>query len=217
MSSVELDCLWRWTLTITDGELLYLWPDGTFCVFLFQDHLVCFLPGTLALGAHNGLPADHMDLAVQLMETCYQMYVQMETGLSPEIAHFNLYSLNGRDIDVKVNSWAFFFSFPFKYAHRIEKRLSCVLSDKHFCSQGKVSFSSAEQIRYIQHNPMHVALCVLLWSRQTDTTCWDLKQWRVCSTCTDLPRTGNTETGAGKYWRALTSTPGWVSSPKSLS
>lgn len=66
-----------------------------------MDHLVCFLPGTLALGAHNGLPADHMDLAVQLMETCYQMYVQMETGLSPEIAHFNLYSLNGRDIDVK--------------------------------------------------------------------------------------------------------------------
>ncbi|XP_043077731.1 endoplasmic reticulum mannosyl-oligosaccharide 1,2-alpha-mannosidase [Puntigrus tetrazona] len=66
-----------------------------------MDHLVCFLPGTLALGAHNGLPADHMDLAVQLMETCHQMYAQMETGLSPEIAHFNLQSNNGRDIDVK--------------------------------------------------------------------------------------------------------------------
>uniref|UniRef100_A0A673IXD6 alpha-1,2-Mannosidase n=1 Tax=Sinocyclocheilus rhinocerous TaxID=307959 RepID=A0A673IXD6_9TELE len=68
---------------------------------LIQDHLVCFLPGTLALGAHNGLPADHMDLALQLMETCHQMYAQMETGLSPEIAHFNLQSNNGRDIDVK--------------------------------------------------------------------------------------------------------------------
>uniref|UniRef100_A0A8C1H5U6 alpha-1,2-Mannosidase n=1 Tax=Cyprinus carpio carpio TaxID=630221 RepID=A0A8C1H5U6_CYPCA len=66
-----------------------------------MDHLVCFLPGTLALGAHNGLPADHMDLALQLMETCHQMYAQMETGLSPEIAHFNLQSSNGRDIDVK--------------------------------------------------------------------------------------------------------------------
>uniref|UniRef100_A0A671NY69 alpha-1,2-Mannosidase n=1 Tax=Sinocyclocheilus anshuiensis TaxID=1608454 RepID=A0A671NY69_9TELE len=66
-----------------------------------MDHLVCFLPGTLALGAHNGLPADHMDLALQLMETCHQMYAQMETGLSPEIAHFNLQSNNGRDIDVK--------------------------------------------------------------------------------------------------------------------
>ncbi|XP_008297215.1 endoplasmic reticulum mannosyl-oligosaccharide 1,2-alpha-mannosidase [Stegastes partitus] len=66
-----------------------------------MDHLVCFLPGTLALGAHNGLPGDHMDLAVQLMETCHQMYVQMETGLSPEIAHFSLQSTDGRDVIVK--------------------------------------------------------------------------------------------------------------------
>ncbi|XP_026167573.1 mannosidase, alpha, class 1B, member 1b isoform X2 [Mastacembelus armatus] len=67
-----------------------------------MDHLVCFLPGTLALGAHNGLPADHMDLAKELMETCYQMYVQMETGLSPEIVHFNMYQGSTRDIDVKL-------------------------------------------------------------------------------------------------------------------
>ncbi|XP_029367289.1 mannosidase, alpha, class 1B, member 1b [Echeneis naucrates] len=67
-----------------------------------MDHLVCFLPGTLALGAHNGLPADHMDLAKQLMETCYQMYVHMETGLSPEIVHFNLHQGSTRDIEVKL-------------------------------------------------------------------------------------------------------------------
>ncbi|XP_062334817.1 endoplasmic reticulum mannosyl-oligosaccharide 1,2-alpha-mannosidase isoform X1 [Osmerus eperlanus] len=66
-----------------------------------MDHLVCFLPGTLALGAHNGLPAEHMELALQLMETCHQMYVQMETGLSPEIAHFNLQPHDGRELDVK--------------------------------------------------------------------------------------------------------------------
>ncbi|XP_014894659.1 mannosidase, alpha, class 1B, member 1b [Poecilia latipinna] len=66
-----------------------------------MDHLVCFLPGTLALGAHNGLPADHMDLAKELMHTCYQMYVQMETGLSPEIVHFNMHQGSIRDIDVK--------------------------------------------------------------------------------------------------------------------
>ncbi|XP_076140913.1 endoplasmic reticulum mannosyl-oligosaccharide 1,2-alpha-mannosidase isoform X1 [Alosa pseudoharengus] len=66
-----------------------------------MDHLVCFLPGTLALGAHNGLPAEHMELALELMDTCHQMYVQMETGLSPEIAHFNLQPRNGRDVDVK--------------------------------------------------------------------------------------------------------------------
>uniref|UniRef100_A0A8C0SE76 alpha-1,2-Mannosidase n=1 Tax=Canis lupus familiaris TaxID=9615 RepID=A0A8C0SE76_CANLF len=34
-----------------------------------MDHLVCFLPGTLALGAHHGLPADHMELARALMDT----------------------------------------------------------------------------------------------------------------------------------------------------
>ncbi|XP_076021220.1 mannosidase, alpha, class 1B, member 1b isoform X2 [Genypterus blacodes] len=67
-----------------------------------MDHLVCFLPGTLALGAHNGLPAEHMDLAKQLMETCYQMYAQMETGLSPEIVHFNMHQGSNRDIEVKL-------------------------------------------------------------------------------------------------------------------
>ncbi|XP_007945146.2 LOW QUALITY PROTEIN: endoplasmic reticulum mannosyl-oligosaccharide 1,2-alpha-mannosidase [Orycteropus afer afer] len=67
-----------------------------------MDHLVCFLPGTLALGAHHGLPAEHMDLAKALMETCYQMNRQMETGLSPEIAHFNMVPQEGhKDVEVK--------------------------------------------------------------------------------------------------------------------
>lgn len=63
---------------------------------------MCFLPGTLALGAHNGLPADHMDLAMKLMETCHQMYKQMETGLSAEIAHFTLLASDSHDIFIKV-------------------------------------------------------------------------------------------------------------------
>ncbi|XP_032426137.1 endoplasmic reticulum mannosyl-oligosaccharide 1,2-alpha-mannosidase [Xiphophorus hellerii] len=66
-----------------------------------MDHLVCFLPGTLALGVHSGLPPDHLDLAQQLMETCHQMYKQMETGLSPEIAHFNMQGDEGQDVSVK--------------------------------------------------------------------------------------------------------------------
>uniref|UniRef100_A0ABM5F5N8 alpha-1,2-Mannosidase n=1 Tax=Pogona vitticeps TaxID=103695 RepID=A0ABM5F5N8_9SAUR len=68
-----------------------------------MDHLVCFLPGALALGAHNGLPADHMTLAAELAETCYQMYAQVETGLSPEIVHFNMHAQKGRkDIEIKT-------------------------------------------------------------------------------------------------------------------
>ncbi|PKK18029.1 mannosidase, alpha, class 1B, member 1 [Columba livia] len=67
-----------------------------------SDHLVCFLPGTLALGAHNGLTADHMQLAEALIETCYQMYAQVETGLSPEIVHFNLHAEKGhKDVEIK--------------------------------------------------------------------------------------------------------------------
>ncbi|KAM6170153.1 endoplasmic reticulum mannosyl-oligosaccharide 1,2-alpha-mannosidase [Rhynchocyon petersi] len=67
-----------------------------------MDHLVCFLPGTLALGAHHGLPAEHMVLAKELMETCYQMNHQMKTGLSPEIAHFNMVPQEGhQDVEVK--------------------------------------------------------------------------------------------------------------------
>ncbi len=68
-----------------------------------MDHLVCFFPGLLALGAHCGLPEYHMQLAKELVYTCYQMYEQMETGLSPEIVQFNLKpGTGGKDISVKV-------------------------------------------------------------------------------------------------------------------
>lgn len=75
-----------------------------------MDHLVCFLPGTLALGYYHFSPmadenrlkynlevsADrlnsrynyHLDLAKRLARTCYHMYHNMGTGLSPEIASF---------------------------------------------------------------------------------------------------------------------------------
>lgn len=51
-----------------------------------------------------------------------------------------------------------------------------------------------------------VALTPLSSSLQTDTTCWDQKQWKVCSTCTDSLRTTNIETGDGTYCRALITT-----------
>lgn len=55
-----------------------------------MDHLVCFLPGTLALGAQH-LPdhrREHMDLAAKLTETCYNMYARQRTGLAPEFVSF---------------------------------------------------------------------------------------------------------------------------------
>ncbi|KPM43847.1 Mannosyl-oligosaccharide 1,2-alpha-mannosidase [Neonectria ditissima] len=67
-----------------------------------MDHLVCFMPGTMALGATGGLTEaearklptwskkneDDMELARELMHTCWGMYKCMATGLSAEITHF---------------------------------------------------------------------------------------------------------------------------------
>ncbi|KAK7924591.1 Mannosyl-oligosaccharide 1-2-alpha-mannosidase [Apiospora marii] len=69
-----------------------------------MDHLVCFMPGTIALGATGGLPEaaakklptwtkkneDDMRLARELMQTCWGMYKWMKTGLAAEITYFNI-------------------------------------------------------------------------------------------------------------------------------
>ena len=60
------------------------------------------MAGNLALGYHNGLDKSHLKLGKELMETCYQMYVRMATGLSPEIAYFNTDGGERDDIIVKV-------------------------------------------------------------------------------------------------------------------
>lgn len=68
-----------------------------------MDHLVCFYPGLLALGATGGFPLkkakklknwsedkeSDFQLAVELTESCYQMYKATESGLAGEIAMFN--------------------------------------------------------------------------------------------------------------------------------
>ncbi|KAH8676749.1 glycoside hydrolase [Tricladium varicosporioides] len=69
-----------------------------------MDHLVCFMPGTIALGATGGLSEkearklptwnkrkdEEMELARELTKTCWGMYKVMATGLAPEIAHFHI-------------------------------------------------------------------------------------------------------------------------------
>ncbi|KAI1435019.1 glycoside hydrolase family 47 protein [Xylaria sp. CBS 124048] len=69
-----------------------------------MDHLVCFMPGTIALAVTGGLTeaeakkrgpwtekneAD-MQLARELMQTCWGMYKYMATGLAAEITYFNI-------------------------------------------------------------------------------------------------------------------------------
>jgi len=60
-----------------------------------MDHLVCFMGGSLVLGAYTdplGLDSERAqrDLKVgkQLAYTCYQMYARTKTGISPEVVRF---------------------------------------------------------------------------------------------------------------------------------
>jgi len=67
-----------------------------------MDHLVCFLPGTLALGTFHGLSQEHLETAKQLGETCQRFYNATQTGLGPEIAHFNIAPLTTtKDVYIK--------------------------------------------------------------------------------------------------------------------
>lgn len=75
---------------------------NVYIILYVQDHLVCYLPGALLLGVHNGLSEEYVTLATDLMYTCYQMYEVMPTGLSPEIVHFNMSGFAKEDIYVKV-------------------------------------------------------------------------------------------------------------------
>ena len=68
-----------------------------------MDHLVCFLPGAIALGVTGGLTekkarklpswsarkSEDMKLARELMKTCWGMYKVTRTGIGPEITWFN--------------------------------------------------------------------------------------------------------------------------------
>ncbi|KAL1965638.1 hypothetical protein VTN77DRAFT_5315 [Rasamsonia byssochlamydoides] len=80
-------------------------PDGLHRPLLPKmDHLVCFLPGTIALGATGGLPLsvakkspdwgrrqdEEILLAKELMKTCWATYLATATGLAPEITYFRV-------------------------------------------------------------------------------------------------------------------------------
>ena len=54
-----------------------------------MDHLACFVPGMLALGAHGATYAADMQLARELMDTCHRMYADSPTGLAGEISEFS--------------------------------------------------------------------------------------------------------------------------------
>ena len=55
-------------------------------------HLLCFVPGMLALGVHRGVsdrPIDDLALAQELVRGCYDTYHRSPTGLGPETVRFH--------------------------------------------------------------------------------------------------------------------------------
>jgi len=68
-----------------------------------MDELACFLPGTLALGVKNGMPQSHLDLATDLVYTCYLTFARQPTFLAPEITYYNTASGSTKDFYVKPN------------------------------------------------------------------------------------------------------------------
>jgi hypothetical protein len=59
-----------------------------------MDHLACFVPGMLVLGAQGDVAERYLALAKDLSDTCVQMYAGTATGLSPELVNFR----DGRDM-----------------------------------------------------------------------------------------------------------------------
>ncbi|KAL1285329.1 Endoplasmic reticulum mannosyl-oligosaccharide 1,2-alpha-mannosidase [Trichinella pseudospiralis] len=67
-----------------------------------MDHLVCFLPGLLALAVHHGLNQMLLEMAKSVATTCYEFYTANPLGLGPEIVYFNVNDLSSKpDIEIK--------------------------------------------------------------------------------------------------------------------
>eukprot|EP00927_Polykrikos_kofoidii_P004043 TRINITY_DN11605_c1_g1_i3.p1 TRINITY_DN11605_c1_g1~~TRINITY_DN11605_c1_g1_i3.p1 ORF type:complete len:949 (-),score=207.95 TRINITY_DN11605_c1_g1_i3:149-2995(-) len=75
-----------------------LWRQCHGAGYFKMDHLVCFLPGTLALGVMSNASIDtigDLRLAEELMEACARMWHDSPLGLAPEAVEWNV--LPGRD------------------------------------------------------------------------------------------------------------------------
>ncbi|KAF0710637.1 hypothetical protein AaE_012444 [Aphanomyces astaci] len=106
-----------------------------------MDHLVCFMPGMLALGYMHGMPSSHLDLAKALGRTCFEMYNQMASNLAPEIAYFNTVD-DSNDIQVHAPD-----AFNILRPETVESLMVLyrVTRDETYREWGKVIFRAFEQ------------------------------------------------------------------------
>jgi hypothetical protein len=137
--------LWRYSEPSKFGFVGELLGGKTYSPKM--DHLVCFLAGTLALGAINGAPEKHIDLAKNLSRTCYEMY-RTPTGLGPEIAYFNMLPGLKNDITIKpLDAHSLLRPEAFEawfYLYR-------VTGDKQYQEWGWAAFQAIENYAKVDH------------------------------------------------------------------
>ncbi len=81
-------CCWLYPCSCCVGlKLTYRVALGL--ILWTQDHLTCFLPGTLVYAMHHGLTNKYQKFAEELMHTCYLTYTMNPTMLAAELTHFN--------------------------------------------------------------------------------------------------------------------------------
>lgn len=77
---------------------------------LHMEHLACFIGGALALGANTigsnisfAQRTKYMAAAAGITETCYKMYRESATGLSPEAVSFRLDMIPGKKLEHEMS------------------------------------------------------------------------------------------------------------------
>lgn len=138
---------------------------------LKMDHLVCFVGGMLALGAHGPTKERDMQLAKEVTETCYKMYKNTPLGLSPETVTFNSNGFNPGVLtylqrpeavesifilyrltkDVKYQKWAYEIFQSIKKVCRVEHGYSGLANiyQEHTKDDFQQSFFLAETLKYL--------------------------------------------------------------------
>ena len=93
VSAMRSNMLVDWKTDSRTGDVMsYVSPlhgsyrDGS------MEHLACFVPGMLVLGADDTTPEkerDYLNMARRIARTCVEMYKSQPTGLSPDNARFS--------------------------------------------------------------------------------------------------------------------------------
>ncbi|ORX54910.1 seven-hairpin glycosidase [Hesseltinella vesiculosa] len=88
----SMDSVKKYVLAFSPGsDMIFIPSYNTFTKMsdFTMDHLACFVPGMLAVGAKILDRPEDMDLAKGSLETCVHMYRSSATGLGPERWGFN--------------------------------------------------------------------------------------------------------------------------------